>query len=350
MVIYRRVRPASDFETKKLSHDVHLTEECSSLKLRPMGSLGAGGLLTIFGHESVLSFVLSPGYSGAGANHFRRSSMSIQLRLTAFAGTQNAMTPGNDEFITIGERTVDETSKTSIMVLVEELFPDVLPDDPFHRAPEPNNMRPFALYVTEDEGPASRLRELERITMWDAADGRVHFPPLGLVTGHLSVADIIRSHEARYVHSLPRVVYVVPLQGLGSAGDLLLQFFTELFFFGASWVASDALPSPKAWLKTYQLTKRARRVAEDFSARGVRHTAEVRAWAESRESWTTFEAAKRLGVDHDVMETIFTALGYRKRYEDQTWRQGETEEYRRLRQAWIDGEPARNQVTPFMSD
>lgn len=207
-------------------------------------------------------------------------------------------------------------------------------------------MRPFSLLVATEIKNPPRKSELEQIRVWEDPNGLVNAPIFGFLNGYLSFDDIENSYRSRYIKHEPKVVYVIPLQGVGVAGSLELDLLSNLYWLGVGLIAGEVLSAGKTRLQDHQVTREARLMARSFKDRNIHAVEAIRIWAATRENWTTFGAAKKLGVSHAMTESIFGALGYVKRYEDQTWRLGRLEESLRKQQEWIDGEPNRGLMHP----
>lgn len=279
----------------------------------------------------------------------------VNLALTPFPESYSRPLEDTGDVEVAAMAQVEVDAHTPLGIVVQQAFRDYLPDWSAAKDDPGSEAHFYQIRVSGSEEGALKWSETELVTLWEDENELVHFAGNGTVTGFLSLSDLQRTHEVGYIKTPPRTIYLTPIFGLGAAGEELLwlwqwlaavapEFLVSL---GAGWLIEDALPSPKEAIRQNRLTQKARKQAQDFRERGIHASEQIRLWAASREWWIAQEGAKKLGVPLDLMEAIFTALGYKKRHEDQKWRLGETEEYRQRHESWIEGEPTWRRIKPI---
>lgn len=189
------------------------------------------------------------------------------------------------------------------------------------------------------------LNRLERVSKWIDDEGLYHYEPNCASSSSVSVRTLETARNDGLIRRDPSFIYLIPAQGFGATGTFELLFESELFWLGLGLLVSEVRIGVPVLLKRNQVLHRARQVCDSFRSRGIYSVDTLRVWVNTRDSWTTHLGCKQLGIDPEMMEAIFNALGYHKRHEDQLWLLGETEEYRKRRQAWIDAEPELRRVS-----
>lgn len=200
----------------------------------------------------------------------------------------------------------------------------------------------YTFYLSRENCRPSMRSDLIRVDMVESANGLVQFHPYS--NSGITAEMLGRSYSSGYTGGKPDQIFASPIFKPRGGFGTLFDVMDGLAWLGVGWIIERGVASTKQLLTGKQLTRRARNLAQDFSTRAIYSVESIRRWADTRETWQTADAAKKLGVDHDTMESIFEALGYKKRYADQSWRLGETDAYRKLREEWIEGEPYRLKI------
>ncbi|UOQ56305.1 hypothetical protein MUN78_11485 [Leucobacter allii] len=248
--------------------------------------------------------------------------------------------PGH--LIPIASRTAPFNEESPIFELVDEVLAG---HDESHIS---NGSIPhggkFSLLVAVERDAPFENHALEQVGMWESEDELVHFAPLPYANDLATLSDLDRAYSAGYLENDPRVILAIPMQGVGQVGPLP-DLISNLVWIGIG----NLIALVGVGGKELRLTSKARQIAQSFVKRGIYGSETIRFWAATRDEWTSTVAAKKLGVSVSTMEEIFDALGYVKRFEDQTWRLGRPEKYALRYQEWIDAEPSARQL-PLADD
>ncbi|UBH07051.1 hypothetical protein K8P10_002562 [Leucobacter sp. Psy1] len=236
-----------------------------------------------------------------------------------------------------------DSSRPITEVIVETFHKDLAESDEFGGAWIPDL---FGVQIAAQHNAPLHASDLTPVTFWEDSKGLVNFSRIPFLNGHLSADDLDRTYAASYLKQQPQVIYAIPVQGLGAAGGPDLYLLSNLAWLGVGLILSEGVMVGKKVLKEHQLTTEARRMARSFEERGIRGVESIRLWACTRESWDTADAARKLGVSDEMMESIFGALGYVQRAGDGTWRLGHLRGSLLKQQEWINAEPEAEIVTP----
>lgn len=240
-------------------------------------------------------------------------------------------------FIIFGSRTVEIDSTLPLDLSIEQAFKEELQNLHPKLLLEEGEINRFFLHLNTGVRQPTSWTDLTRIEFWENSKGQVCFPSC-YTTGHLNLEDLHRSYKAGYIPTRPKEIYCQRAWGLGGDG-FSYEVLEWLVSNGAGWVLTLPLSLIPGKIRKEHLTQKARAVAKHFEAHRIYSSESIRRWAATQEEWTTALGAKKLGVEREVVESIFVALGYRKRHHDQTWRKGEMEVYLERHAAWIEGEP-----------
>lgn len=182
-------------------------------------------------------------------------------------------------------------------------------------------------------------KELASVTDWLDTEGRYRHSTFHVSSSSLSGLSVQESVSEGFLDSAD-AYFLVPILGRGAVGGFVLELLaSNLIWLGVGLLASELRATVPRLYAEHQLTNAAREACRGMESRGVYSVGILRRWASRKESWTTYAGSKQLGVSRDMMEEIFTALGYRLRHSDQVWILSELPEDRIRRQAWIDAEP-----------
>lgn len=189
-----------------------------------------------------------------------------------------------------------------------------------------------------DEGSV-RAKKLASVTDWLDAEGHYNHSTFHTSSNSLSGWSIQKSVQEGFLVA-GEEYFLVPILGRGATGGFVLELLaSNLVWLGAGLLVSEARALAPRLYSEHQLKKAAREACKAMESRGVYSVEILRKWAKRKDSWTTHSGSKQLGISPDLMEEIFTALGYRLRHADQVWILSELAEDRIRRQAWIDAEP-----------